>query len=217
MGDESPTAAGMRPKLPVAVGFIYNEEVKGHFVSCLAQSINDYDMGFIAAKAGSLLVRGRNNLVQAFMDQTDYEYLWMIDTDMVFPRNMPELLLKRIEGPQKADVVSAMFYGMERDHIFPVLMAKQDDGRYVRIQPPDEQGMMEVDATGMACCLVSRDILQKVYDRHYDDPYHWFREIAPQGQPLGEDVGFCNRVQELGGRIWVDTSLRIGHIKSSVI
>jgi hypothetical protein len=48
-------------------------------------------------------------------------------------------------------------------------------------------------------------------------PWEWFVYATMGGEPIGEDITFCLRAQELGIPTHVDTSIKCGHEKPVVI
>jgi hypothetical protein len=91
----------------------------------------------------------------------------------------------------------------------------------------DGGGPLEVRYVGCGFCLVRRSAFELVA-RYWGLP----RVVAPGGAIvpyylpmvtaiadrglayLGEDYAFCERLRQAGGRIWVDTRLRVGHLGS---
>jgi hypothetical protein len=76
-------------------------------------------------------------------------------------------------------------------------------------------------ATGAAFLLVHRDVLLKVRaafgkmpDGVTNHPHPWFIEgVDAQGNQWGEDIAFCRRVRAVGFDIWIDTRIKVGHMK----
>jgi hypothetical protein len=77
--------------------------------------------------------------------------------------------------------------------------------------------MFQVAATGAACLLMHRTVLEKVRDAEHakgNHAYEWFMESTFNGFPCGEDVTFCHRVNALGIPVFVDTGVPLGHVKT---
>jgi hypothetical protein len=67
------------------------------------------------------------------------------------------------------------------------------------------EGVIEVEAAGMACILIKREVFEKT-------PQPWF---FPE-PAIGEDKAFCRRVKKAGFKIYCDTTLECGHIGECV-
>jgi hypothetical protein len=68
---------------------------------------------------------------------------------------------------------------------------------------------VEVDATGTGCLLIETRVfldLQKPYFQFTPNPD---KEI---GGVIGEDIWFCHKAREAGYKIFVDTSVPVGHL-----
>lgn len=101
-----------------------------------------------------------------------------------------------------------------------VYRAAEDDGRIGFVPmfdyPPDS--MVEVQATGAACLLVHRSVLDQVRAGHGD---RWFSILdvpkGPNGHTeFGEDMSFCLRLVAQDTPMWVNTAVKTTHDKGGV-
>ena len=76
--------------------------------------------------------------------------------------------------------------------------------------------MVEVDATGAACLLMHRTILEAMA-AGYPGVSPWFFFSTHGVTEYGEDFGFCIRVHLLGGKVMVHTGVEVGHVKKHII
>jgi hypothetical protein len=104
----------------------------------------------------------------------------------------------------------------------------------------DNGGIMEVDAVGLAFTLIRRHVFEAMVDREYGPEWsYWFESMTRQklfrimqenpdmalehstffqygdGRE-SDDIAFCMRAKELGFRMCVDPSVKIGHIGKTV-
>jgi hypothetical protein len=87
----------------------------------------------------------------------------------------------------------------------------------IRFDEYPDNTMMQVAGTGAACLLIHRTVLEKVRDAQRangNTAYPWFQETVFNGQPCGEDVTFCHRVNSLGIPVYDDTGVSLGHQKT---
>jgi len=61
-------------------------------------------------------------------------------------------------------------------------------------------------ATGCGCIFFNMDVF-------YGIPYPWFEvRRFSDGRVVGEDIDFCSKLREIDYKIFVDTSIEIGHL-----
>lgn len=170
------------------------------------------------------LVEGRNLGARRFLDETEHEWLWWVDTDMGFLPDTVDRLLAAAD-PAARPVVGALCfalrevaydgYGGRRVQPVPVLLdqARDPDG-HVGFStrwayPPDT--LVQVAGTGSACILIHRSALEKVRAEHGDA---WYDQVRyGDGRPVSEDLSFCARLGLAGIPVFVHTGVKTTHHK----
>jgi GT2 family glycosyltransferase len=143
----------------------------------------------------------RNVLVENFL-QSDCSHLLFLDSDMVLPANVLDVLLGRGK-----DMVSAL-YVLRKVHRPCYRFFK--DGHYRAPEKIEPNKLLEVDAVGLGCCLIKRAVLERLSREHPQKPL--FRmDYRGRTEVLGEDAFFCELVRRAGFKIFVDTSVLVGH------
>ena len=128
-----------------------------------------------------------------------YDWLFFLDSDMEPAPNTIERLLQA-----NVPVNSAICFKRQPPYspcFYPRIEVKPDGEVSVDIPQDWTKGLAEVEGVGMACCLIRREVLEKV-----EKPMFWPMPI------LAEDLAFCKRAREAGFKIYVDTSLCCGHV-----
>jgi len=164
---------------------------------------------------GSVLTVQRNALIQRMRG----DWILFIDDDMQWDPGAVHALLQTKQELEGAgifpDILGGLCVRRAPPHQ-PTLYTKTDHG-YALIEDWGEDGVQEVDATGMAFALVTRDCIERltggpmppfedrIAEPNVPDFFKWY------GQ-LGEDLRFCQDVREAGERIMVDTRVRTRHI-----
>ena len=151
---------------------------------------------------GSDRIRGRNRL-RADLLRSEFEWLLFVDDDSVFPPDSLRRLLSAVEA-EPAAVVAGLY--MQRVAPFsPVAyLGEHPDGGLIPVDLRDAQDdVIEVTAAGTGFMLIHRDVLEKV------GPFDYRVE--------SEDIMFCRRVWDVGFTVWLDTTVRVGHVAQSVI
>lgn len=170
--------------------------------------------GWLPIPTGPNLATARNRQARTFLG-TDSEWLWIVDSDMAFQENTLDLLVEAA-NPQWAPIVGALCFGQKSVDgtlvFYPTLYQVDDDGAYRVDDYPADQ-MFQVSATGTACLLIHRSVLEKM-QANYPEPFPWFaEEINEWGGLNSEDVTFCLRAGELGFPVHVHTGIKTGHSK----
>jgi len=131
-------------------------------------------------------------------------HLMMMDTDQIYHhKTIPQLL------SHKLPVVGTLVY--RRYPPFDPLMLKGKIGEYKSIAEWEPDSLVEVDATGTGCLLFEMDVFRRI-----PRPWFAFRKDL-NGNPIGEDIGFCQDIRNAGFRIYVDTSVPAGHLSQMQI
>lgn len=164
------------------------------------------------------IATARNAIVRAFLE-TDAEWLWMVDTDMVFRPDTLEQLLDAAD-PDETPILGALCFGMDMaGTIFPTLYITPDDGKNVKhITNYPKDIVLSVAGTGAACLLIHRGVLETMKEKYSDAaPREWFSDQIWNGQDMGEDMTFCFRARDIGYPVKVHTGIRIGHVKPFIV
>lgn len=146
----------------------------------------------------------RNDIVEKALD-IGVTKLVMMDVDQVYDRKtMTKLLAHNLP------VVGARVH--RRYVPFDPIMLKLGPERYDPITEWQEGELLEVDATGAGCIMYDMEVFKKL-------KYPWFKfQTNPDnGMTIGEDIGFCQDLKAAGYRIFVDTSIEIGHLTTMVV
>ena len=145
----------------------------------------------------------RNDLVDKAL-AIGATHLLMMDTDQIYPVNtIPRLLSHRLP------VVGCMVH--RRYPPFDPIMLKGKPGEYYGHEGWVPGELVEVDATGAGCLMFDMQVF-----RNMSRPWFKFRKL-PDGEGIGEDIGFCIDLKAAGYKIFVDTSLECGHLTTMCV
>jgi len=144
----------------------------------------------------------RNVCVREFLN-TDATHLFFLDADVAPPHNALEVLLSH-----NREIVSALVFTSlpdENGQVWPVPCAfRMHDGK---LRPYFGRGLVEVDAIGMGCVLIRRNVFETL-----EPPWFCLRyDRSRTTLSLGEDLDFCEKARAHGFRIFVDYNLVCDH------
>lgn len=174
-----------------------------------------------AFEQGTYLAINREKLIRRFLE-TDCQFFLFIDADTEFtPLDVLGLLMANV------DVVSAMYrYRVpvkigEPEHCFRLLDETPVDTSQTA---PDLQECWFLP-TGML--MIRREVIEMLYKEYtylFNQGFSFhvgFEHSRLQKDPLlaafeGEDIHFSRIWRELGGKLYVKASIRVGHVGERV-
>jgi hypothetical protein len=167
----------------------------------------------------SLVPVARDRVVEKFLQGKASRLFW-IDSDIVWE---PKDFLRLLMLTTKVDVVCAA-YPLKNDS--QGLVIKHPDLRTFRL---NEYGLVKINGTGLGFCCMRREVVEKiaatktkVYDASLDQ---WITRVFrldvivdDEGRACarGEDMAFFADIEELGYDVWLDPSIKLGHVGPKV-
>lgn len=152
-----------------------------------------------AFSEGTYLEKARNMIHEAFL-KTEYPYLMMLDSDVMFPPKMLETLMAH-----KLPIVGGWYRDKKADDHHPAVydfIEEKDGIPYFRHRKEPGTGVEKVDATGAGCWLMSREVALALGEEPYG------HNIAGGG----EDMKLCRRLMELNIPLHVDWNVNCAHL-----
>ena len=167
----------------------------------------------MAEDLGNSDIAGSRGAIFGAFVRSDADVLVFIDDDVFWT---PGSLIKLIDQP--VDVVGGI-YPKKRDPLeWPFKIGIKDE---YRVDPTT--GLMEVMGLPGGFMKISRNCAEKMIEAYprqtlrstneytqfwpVFDPYE-----MPDGNRLSEDFSFCQRWLDIGGQVWADFELEMGHI-----
>lgn len=171
------------------------------------------------------LARARNQLVASFLAAGAADAVF-IDADMEW---QPDAVLRLLSSQQL--VIGAACRRRQQD------IAETDPRSWcIRLIPASAHelkehagGPLEVEGTGTGFLRVNRQVFDRLMVTHPDwkapgsdfmtpEERKWYYRFFrfPENDDLGEDYFFCRAWREIGGSIWIDPQLSVGHVGTYV-
>ena len=136
--------------------------------------------------------------------ETKSSHLLMIDSDIVFKREDVEAIKKHLDDG--LDVVTGI-YSVGQSPYNPCIF-KRIKGDYKLT--PVKEGLNEIGACGGGFLAINKHVIMSMPK----DPFDNIRE----GDIFhGEDISFCHRLHNQGYKLWSDSSIKLGHVRTQVI
>jgi len=143
----------------------------------------------------------RNEITEEFLSSDGFTHLWMVDRDVVPPRN---LCLLSHDKPIVCGVYKG-YKGGGKAHLQVYRPHPKKVGVMVPLTWVDLRKVPHnpflVAAAGTGCMMIRRDVLEGSVD-----PFYYVKTLS--GQKVGEDITFCNAHQ---GQVWLDRGYVCSH------
>lgn len=173
-------------------------------------------------RTGPAMPQARNEISKIFL-ASPFEWLWMVDSDMVFSKATLPALLDAADQ-DTAPVVGALCFvqlGPDMGEQAPTMFhaTRDDEGKFI-FKSADKfplGELVQVAATGAACLLIHRSVFERVSKADPDHDGLWWADTIADGKLIGEDFSFCMRCALAHIPVYVHTGVEVGHTKSTII
>ena len=146
------------------------------------------------------ICNNRNYLTDRFL-QTDSEWLIFIDSDIVPPMNLLDII------DNSKDIISAINFTWKDNELIPLIMKKEKMGYKLDQDIINrKENSLRVDAVGLGCFIIKREVFKKI-----NLPYFEFIYDKKGILINGEDFNFCEKAKKAGFDIWIDKRFITNH------
>ena len=150
------------------------------------------------------VAQARNRLVAKALEG-DYDKILMIDSDMIVPEDTIHNLL----DPDVPIVTGVTRYKND-SRLSPVFRYTIQNGTDAWKWDDIPRGRFDIKSGGVACAMIDVNIFRRI-------SRPWFVwEERENGSYIGEDIGFYERIRDMGIRPQADGRVRCGHIGRKV-
>ena len=161
-------------------------------------------------------------LVRQFLQETKLEWLFFVDTDMLFEASQfHQLYDAAVEN--RCDVLGGLYYGYQGDgYIYPTWLEENLEKGSQETVARRTGGIQDVATIGMGFTFIHRRVLEALRDAKPNHNWAWFAHDdykLPTGEIdcMGEDTTFCHRARALGFKIQGHSGVALGHEKWAIL
>lgn len=161
----------------------------------------------------SVVSRARNIIADEFM-KSDCDSLMFIDSDMTFTADS---VVRLFAWNQDTPVVAGAYEARKEGKIY--IVSLNGDGKNLHV---DERGLIEAKRVATGFMMIHRNTFQTLKDLHPEwehkdtnsDNMLWgyFDFKLTRAGYIGEDFLFCDRVRDAGLSVWIDPTIKLGHM-----
>lgn len=204
--------------MSVCLAYVTGERVTSSFhlsVIAVMQEHGDLLCGHIGVQ-GTGVALNRNLVVTQFLESNG-EWLWFVDDDIVFPPTVLPRLLDFATDPHRP-ILAALYFGHNG---LPMWCEVNGEEPYANVESfITEDEVYPLSAVGMGCTLIHRSVLEAMA-KEATVPDPWFGyDLVPTGngewRRAGEDTSFCRRAQLLGFATH-GVGVLVGHLKTTML
>lgn len=163
----------------------------------------------------SVVSRARNLLVKDLLESPCTDLLF-IDADINFEADDVFRLLAWTSDPKKG-IVAGVPRTRKTDKVYIATLDQDEDGVTM-----NGMGLVRAKRVATAFMMVRRDVFETLIDAHPEWSYNdtntgrqlnavFDFKVTPEGY-MGEDFLFCDRAREHGYEVWVDPTIKLGHM-----
>jgi hypothetical protein len=183
---------------------------------------NSIDHALLSLSNESLITRGRSKMANFFLNNTEYEYLFFLDSDIGFD---PTDVLKLLS--HKKDMVSGAY---------PMKSIPLEWNFSLSKNGKRENDLVAIDRIGIGFTLIHRKVFESIIQKYGEElkfiprqskkeditieelnnSYHFFSELKYEDTYLPEDLSFFTRAKNCGFQPWMDVSINLSHVGSHV-
>lgn len=184
------------------------DNFNAHCVDSLLRLFNYYSVNKHFILKWSMIIGSRqihfarNALVRAALEQGS-DYICFIDADMTFPEN----IIHRLYYNSK-DICGVLYKGRLKPHPYNIFNWNKEKTAMVQVKnswKPPEAKLIEMDAVGTGVMLIKNKVFKEL-----KRPYFFYEADR------SEDIMFCQSCREKNIKIYVDTTLKCGHIGEEI-
>lgn len=186
-----------------------------------------YRIGLDSPVGESMITRIRNRSLGRFIRDGSFDWFMSIDSDMIFDKDLLEKLLD-----SKKEVIGGI-YRVKSSKIASACAPVQKPGTAWRDKKITmNNGVQEMWYLSGGCMLINMSIIMemvskfpelKYYD-DYSDEEIWglynpmvIKDSEGKNRLLSEDYSFCERMSQIGVKLFADTDIRLGHMMMTVL
>lgn len=184
---------------------------------CLLAMKHGVDVQICNISGCSVVSRVRNLIAADFLN-SDCTDLMFIDSDINFDAEDIFRLMAWNSDPKKGIVAGIPVARKKGQVYFSTLDSDEDQNIFM-----DKMGLVRAKRVATAFMMIRKEVFEKLKEAHPEWVYHdekkqgdemvaFFDFALKDGQYIGEDYLFCDRAREMGFEVWIDPTIKLGHM-----
>jgi len=160
---------------------------------------------------GSAYIADCRGAIATNFYKTESDCLVFVDADVSWEKGA---LLKLVDHP--VDLVGGIYPFRVDELNFPIKYLDKPE-----LWADPETGLLEVEGIPTGFMKISRNCIAKMIEAYPNQYFHdgakdhlfydLFGHYIEPGKKYGEDYSFCIRWRKIGGKVWCDPEIKMGH------
>lgn len=146
--------------------------------------------------------------------ESQHTHILMLDVDHVHPRDIIQKLARWPLMNPEIEVVGGLNFRRSEPYE-PCCFFKDTENGTVNAPATWTPGLMEVDYIGTGSLLIAREVFEKIEPPWFQNIYGIEANWADEWP--GEDIGFSEKCQKAGIKMYVDTTTTSPHVGDRLI
>jgi len=166
---------------------------------------------------GNQIGRQRQNALDHWYNNTDFEWILWVDSDIVLTNEALQKLWSIADVKTKPVVTGTYFVSKENEQSlmtpYPALFSWTDDEyKIAYVHPLPENAVTQVGASGFGFVLMHRSAVAKMKEVHGDNT-PFFNETGVGEQFVSEDINFFRLMYKANVPLYAHTGAHVQHMK----
>lgn len=208
-----------KSKGAICLAWCDNGTSDGKFTEGLVYTILSSPIRFTSALRvqGNQIGRQRQSLFDVWLDETDYEWLLWVDSDIHLTPEVLKKLWDAADEHERPVVTGTYFISKENEKStmmpMPALFDFTDDAHQLKyLHPLPKEAIVKVDCAGLGLVLMHRNAALKMY-AHHAPRKTFFNETGAGDEFMSEDIHFFRALKEAGVPVYAHTGALVKHMK----
>jgi hypothetical protein len=184
---------------------------------CVQATQHGVDVQICNISGCSVVSRVRNLIASDFLS-SECTDLMFIDSDINFNAEDIFRLMAWNSDPKKGIVAGIPVARKKGQVYFSTLDTEDDQSIFM-----DKMGLVRAKRVATAFMMIRREVFESLKEAHPEWVYHdekkvgdemiaFFDFALKEGTYIGEDYLFCDRAREQGFEVWIDPTIKLGHM-----
>ena len=197
--------------IPAYTGVVHMSTMRSLMTDTL-ELIRRGDTFTLVDDIGNALIADSRGVIATKFWESDADCLVFVDSDVSWEKGA---LLRLVDAP--VDLCAGVYPGRRDPIIYPLHYLDKEE-----LWADPATGLLEVKSVSTGFLKLSRNCIGKMIEAYPDKHYYTaerdkqfyplFDHVFEDGFKWGEDFSFCIRWRKIGGQVWIDPEITMGHV-----
>jgi hypothetical protein len=197
--------------IPAYTGLVHLSTMRSLMADTI-ELVKRGDIFTLVDDIGNALIADSRGVIATKFWESDADCLVFVDSDVTWQAGA---LLKLVDAP--VDLCAGVYPNRKDPISYPLHYLDKPE-----LWADPETGLLEVKSVATGFLKLSRACIGKMIEAYPDKHYYTaerdkqfyplFDHVFEDGYKWGEDYSFCIRWRKIGGQVWIDPEITMGHV-----